>query len=135
MESKIDIVGCNPKIIQFVTVISYKSYEDSHFGISYLVGNPLFTLKILLFEDVKETNESLYCVTYGMDYSNTFHNNVVTSHLFPKNAWALKITTYVTVHTACWNNFSSKMKNKEGCKHILECVNGDEFIHELGTLK
>ena len=104
MDSRIDIVGCSSKVIQFVTVISYKLYEDSQFGIIELVGNPIFTLKTPLFDNVKETDESLRCVTYGMDYSNTFHGNVVTSHLFPRNTWALRITTYGTVHTACWNN-------------------------------
>ena len=86
-------------------MISLKLYEDSQFGISELVRNPLFTLKTPLFDKVKETDESLCCVTYGMDYSNTLHDNVVTTHLFPTNAWALRITIYVTVHTTSWNNF------------------------------
>ena len=100
------LLGTDKKVLQFVTIISYKNYEnDSLFGISEKNQNASFTLKCPKFDGTKETEDSLRITTYAMDFSETYHGNIVHSEELPPDTWALRITTYATNHSATWNEW------------------------------
>ena len=70
IKSKMTNIGCDSKVIQFVTVLSNKlNEEDALFTICKNTPNYLFTLKSPLFDAKEELSNSLRYTTYAMDYS------------------------------------------------------------------
>ena len=87
-------------------MISYKLNEkDSVFAISNNDTNYNFTLNLPKFDTEKETSTSLRCVTYAIDYSNIYYRNITDRKPLPNGSWALRITSYVTIHVSTWNQW------------------------------
>ena len=101
LKSKIKYVECKSKVIQFVTIISYKlNKKDAIFAIFNDDTNYTFTLKPPLFDSGKESSSSLRRVTYEMDYSRIYHGNITDRKDLSKGSWALIIISYVKIHAS-----------------------------------
>ena len=84
----------------------YKLNEkDALFAISQENENSTSTFKSPFFDEKKESNNSLRCVTYAMDYSNIFCGNITDGKTLSQGSWALRITSYVTNHSTIWNSW------------------------------
>lgn len=125
IKSGMKFLGNDKKVLQFVTVISYRNYEnDALFGISERNKNASFTLKCPNFDVTKETEDSLRITTYAMDFSETHHGNIVYSEELPQDVWTLRITSYATNHAATWNEWLKKNQNEES-KTVLNKMIGN----------
>ena len=58
-----------------------------------------------------------------MDYSEKFHGNISNGLSIGDNSWALRITSYVTVHTSSWSNWVKSFKNNEATQ-FLSMISG-----------
>ena len=65
------------------------------------------------FDSKKESNDSIRIVTYAMDFSDTYHGNIIYNNELPDDSWALRITTYATNHSATWNDWFKTNLNDE----------------------
>ena len=116
-------IGCNSKVIQFVTVISYKLHEEN--ALFVICKNPLnylFTLKSPIFDSKVEKSHSLRCTTYAMDYSEYYHGNVKGHKPLPEGQWALRVTSYVTNYVSIWNSWLH-CQNIENGNSVLKMIN------------
>ena len=124
LKSGIDIVGCDERIIQFITVISKNiNHLDSIFGISMTDAYPVFTMTTPYFDEEIENADSIRCTVYGLDYSNVYHGNISEGLQIDDDAWALRITSYVTVHASSWNNWVKKV-DRNSAYNFLKMVGG-----------
>ena len=111
--SGMKVTGCDSKLIQYVTIISYKLNEnDALFAIQNTKDSYCYTLKSPKFDKTKELDNSIKIVTYAMDYSNTYHGNITDGKPLPPGSWALRITTYGTNHCSTWNAWLKKQNSE-----------------------
>ena len=124
LKSGIEHIGCDESVIQFVTIISKNLNDnDSIFSISMADNYPVFTLKSPMFVKNLEDDNTIRCTVYGMDYSEKFHGNISNGLSIADNSWALRITSYVTVHTSSWSNWVKSLKNNEATQ-FLSMISG-----------
>ena len=124
LKSGIEHIGCDESVIQFVTIISKNLNDnDSIFSISMADNYPVFTLKSPIFVKNLEDDNTIRCTVYGMDYSEKFHGNISNGLSIGDNSWALRITSYVTVHTSSWSNWVKSFKNNEATQ-FLSMISG-----------
>ena len=122
-QSGMKILGMDKRTLQFVTIMSYKIYDnDALFGLTRKDIKSCFTLKCPCFDNDKEEADSIRIVTYGMDFSDTYHGNIVYNNELPEDGSALRITTYATNHSATWNEWFKK--NSKESKDILRRMIG-----------
>ena len=106
IKSRMINIGCDSKVIQFVTVISYKiNEEDTFFSIYKNTPNYTFILKSPLFNSNKEWSNSLGCKTYAINYSECYYVNITVKKALPEGLWTLRVTRYVTKYVSIWNNW------------------------------
>ena len=87
----------------------YKLNEkNALFAISQENENFTFTLKWSLFDEEKESNNSLRCSIYTMVCSNIFHRNITDGKPLSDGSWAFRTTSYVTNHSTIWNSWLQK---------------------------
>ena len=123
-DSGMKLLGCDKKVLQFVTVISFKNYEnDALFGLTRHKVKSCFTLKCPPFDSSKEADDSIRIVTYAMDFSDTLHGNILYEDELDEDSWALRITSYATNHSATWNEWFKQNSNDE-CSNILKTMIG-----------
>ena len=95
--------GCGERILQFVYVISCNVDEDDALA---AVGVGKADHSFTLVSTPLEENErgAIRLTVFAMDFSATWHGNVHqgTERKIAPNAWAMRITTYVTTHAATW---------------------------------
>ena len=77
IKSEMSNIGCDSRVIESVTVLSYKTNEeDTLFLICKNTPNHNFKLKSPLFDSKKELSNYLRCATYAIDYSQYYHGNI-----------------------------------------------------------
>lgn len=119
--SSMEITGCDEEILQFVIVISKGLYDDSLCCVGAKSGDPVFTFRSPP-KDPREGEDGLRLAVYAMDFSYRYHGNIFGGGL-PENAWALRITTYVTVHASTWSNWIESRSNGDA-KVLLKTIYG-----------
>lgn len=111
-------VGTGDRVMQFVIVICCGlTNADALAAVGLSKEEFSFTLEA---PPLEESGDGIRCIVYGMDFTSTWHGNVheTANARIADDAWAVRITTYVTVHAATWANYLKTMPQKEAINNL-----------------
>ena len=98
--------GCKKREIQFITIIPFKpNKKDTLFTIRKKNESFTFTSQSPFFYAEKESNSSLRCAKYEIEYSNIYYGNINDERSLLQGSLGLRSTRYVTNHLIVCNSW------------------------------